>query len=868
MLRGSVRRVNWRLLYCGLLCIANAIQLGSQSTTATVNITSVPKWGQDGQIEGYVYGVDGSQVKLYLFRFIPDIGWFSLPDCNPIQVQGTGKFSVNAAPSIMDRYATRFSAYLVPASLAVPCSNQTATIPFVIEHNALSRASLPRLSQYQTISFGGLEWFVKTAPVQVYPGPQFFVQENAWVDALGQLHLRLNQCSGSWCAAEVFTKQALGYGTYRFTINSPLNNLDPNVTFGMFTWDGQAGDQYNREWDIEFGRWGDAGNSSNAQYVVQPYNGPGNLTRFLMSPSAPSTHTVTWSPSQVSFVSASGSGPLGSSIGQWTYNAGVLPVPTPGDVHLHLNLYVAVGQAPKTPGGQEIVISALQYTPGGPQIGFSRVADNVPFMTGSFATPLTATGAACTARVESDSPWLSVVGENPVLAGGTLQYAVSDNLGDARTGNLILTSTTCNPTLGNQVLTINQAGLICNPTFASDSTHVGFLQTVRSVIIRGTASACSWSVTSMAPWLRIVSPASGSGDGSVQFSTDVNNVEELRQTRLLLNNGQQHFVYQDGSTSFLALSPSVAIPCGNERARFAATWVVPAGEVEIHLNSPSGPLLGRFGPIGSTMLPEFSDGTVVYLVRPAVTGPGAVLASTRATVLPANCSASAIAPQGIVNAASFSGVSLAPGSLASVFGGKLSAAVAEMPGGTFSTSLGGARVKLGGEECPLSYVSPAQINFLVPADLPPGRHLLSVGAADSEVIITNVSPGFFTLRGDGTGVPLAAVTALLSDGTQITLPAYQCGSTGCGVVPIAVPENAAELYIVLYGTGIRNQKNVSAVVGPKPAEVLYVGAQSQFPGLDQVNLRVKDTAGLRGQQSVRLTADGFSSNSVELLFRE
>ena len=42
---------------------------------------------------------------------------------------------------------------------------------------------------------------------------------------------------------------------YTFAINSTLNNLDPNVTLGLFTWDAQAGDQNNREMDIEFGRW-------------------------------------------------------------------------------------------------------------------------------------------------------------------------------------------------------------------------------------------------------------------------------------------------------------------------------------------------------------------------------------------------------------------------------------------------------------------------------------------------------------------------------------------------------------------------------------------------------------------------------------
>jgi hypothetical protein len=348
-----------------LLC---GVQLGSQSGNPMVAIVSVPSWGQDGFITGYVSGTSTDQVNLYAFEFIPDLGWYSVSNCGPIQIQSTGQFTVSATGSIMGRYATRFSAYLVPNSLPVPCVQAGATIPFIYQQNALSVATLPRIPQYSTLTFGGLTWFVKTAPIQVYPGPQFFVQQNAFVDSLGQLHLKLSQCGGSWCAAEIFTTQTMGYGTYTFTINSQLNNLDPNVTLGLFPWDAEAGDQYNREWDVEFGRWGNAGASANAQYVVQPYNGPNNIVKFLMSPASSSTHTVTWLPNEVQFKSTSGS----ELINQWTFPGNPLPAPNPGDVRLHLNLYISVGQVPSVPLGQEIVISNFQYVPFGGQIGFSR----------------------------------------------------------------------------------------------------------------------------------------------------------------------------------------------------------------------------------------------------------------------------------------------------------------------------------------------------------------------------------------------------------------------------------------------------------------------------------------------------------------
>ena len=469
ILRILLNRIQSRYLTVSLLAVLSVLQLGSQSATGTVVITSLPSWGQAGQLTGYIYGLPANQVALYIFAFIPDVGWVSVPGCGQAAIDSTGQFSINASPALIDTYATRFSAYLIPTSLgSVPCLQGAPTIPFIVVNNALSFSSYPRLANYQTLSFGRLDWFVKTPPVQVYPNSQFFVGDNAFVDASGQLHLKVTQCSGSWCSAEVFTKQAVGYGTYSFTIASQVNNLDPNLTLGLFTWDAQAADQYNREWDIELSRWGNTSASSNAQYVVQPYNGPNNLVRFLMSPDAPSIHNVAWTPNQVAFASSSPVGPISS----WVYSAVSPPVPTPGDVHLHLNLYIGTGTAPVSPVGTEIVISNFQYTPSNSQVALGRTADSVPFFSTANTVPVNGS-AGCSATVESDSPWISISGSASVAAGGTIGYTVADNYGTARTGNIILTSTTCSPALGSQVLTITQGGLVCSPILDRNQRTLG-----------------------------------------------------------------------------------------------------------------------------------------------------------------------------------------------------------------------------------------------------------------------------------------------------------------------------------------------------------------------------------------------------------
>src|SRR4051794_17347359 len=171
------------ILFLAAVLVFSVAELGSQSTQPTVSLGSIPVWGQDGEIAGSVFGAGSEQTKLYLFAFVPDLGWLGLPGtCNPVAVQ-SGHFLVNASSNIVFRSATRFAAYVVPATLVPICGTATATVPFVIQHNAVASVTYPRLPRYSTISFAGLEWYVKDAPVQVYPGPQFFLKDNAYVDS-------------------------------------------------------------------------------------------------------------------------------------------------------------------------------------------------------------------------------------------------------------------------------------------------------------------------------------------------------------------------------------------------------------------------------------------------------------------------------------------------------------------------------------------------------------------------------------------------------------------------------------------------------------------------------------------------------------
>ena len=226
---------------------------------------------------------------------------------------------------------------------------------FLLFASGTPSASPARPVEARTVSFSGYTWTVKSSAGKVGPGPNYFSSsaDNVWTDANG-LHLRITYSGGHWYCAEVVNTQSLGYGTYSFTLGSPVDALDPNVTLGLFTWSDRP--PYNhRELDIELARWGNAADPTNGQYVVQPYDSPGHLVRVTQPPGAPSTHSFTWRQGSVAFASSSA---VPSS---WVFSGSGVPVP--GSEHARMNLWLFQGQAPADGQQAEVVVKTFSFTP-------------------------------------------------------------------------------------------------------------------------------------------------------------------------------------------------------------------------------------------------------------------------------------------------------------------------------------------------------------------------------------------------------------------------------------------------------------------------------------------------------------------------
>jgi uncharacterized protein (TIGR03437 family) len=197
-------------------------------------------------------------------------------------------------------------------------------------------------------------------------------------------------------------------------------------------------------------------------------------------------------------------------------------------------------------------------------------------------------------------------------------------------------------------------------------------------------------------------------------------------------------------------------------------------------------------------------------------------------------------------------------------------------------TLSGVNVKLRDSQniertAPLFFVSPLQINFLIPKEVASGTAAITVESngnaiAAGTVTISEVAPAIFTADASGTGAPAALILRVRPDGTQIYEPVaeYDTALQRFALRPIDVSVQSGQAYLILYGTGIRYrsaQENVRVQVAEAEAQVVFANAQGDLVGLDQVNALLPASLAGKNETDVVLTVDGRPSNIVRLSVR-
>lgn len=236
-----------------------------------------------------------------------------------------------------------------------------------------------------------------------------------------------------------------------------------------------------------------------------------------------------------------------------------------------------------------------------------------------------------------------------------------------------------------------------------------------------------------------------------------------------------------------------------------------------------------------------------------------------------------------VSAASYNGQRIAQGSIVALFGFEMTSQTQVANRQPLPTSLGGVTVVFKNTDsareynASLFFVSPNQINLLVPLSLSDGEATFRIFAPGSSiepttigsVMVEQVAPGLFSADASGQGLAAAVALRVKADGSQVYEPVVQFDSSQNKfiAIPIDVGNPAEQVFLLAFGTGISGRlalSNFQARIDGETAEITFVGAQNDFAGLDQVNLRLPLTLTGRGNVDIVLTVDGKAANVVQV----
>jgi uncharacterized protein (TIGR03437 family) len=228
-----------------------------------------------------------------------------------------------------------------------------------------------------------------------------------------------------------------------------------------------------------------------------------------------------------------------------------------------------------------------------------------------------------------------------------------------------------------------------------------------------------------------------------------------------------------------------------------------------------------------------------------------------------------VAPPGVVNAAAITPQSgIAPGSIASIYGGMLGTDAETGPSSPLVQTLAGVTVTAAGRILPLFYVSPTQINFLLPSDFPLGQAAATIVTPNQTLTTTFTvvqdAPGLFQQVANNQ----AFATAFHQDGSVVT-----SGS------PAEIGET-----VTIYGTGFGPTTPLRPTGFAVPAQPVFqvtdpvtVTIATDAPltptggfavpglvGVDALQFQITDSSLSGSNAPLYVTINGQNSNTVLL----
>jgi uncharacterized protein (TIGR03437 family) len=242
-----------------------------------------------------------------------------------------------------------------------------------------------------------------------------------------------------------------------------------------------------------------------------------------------------------------------------------------------------------------------------------------------------------------------------------------------------------------------------------------------------------------------------------------------------------------------------------------------------------------------------------------------------------------------VSAASYEGSGVAPGAIAATFGALLAPGTAsgndtepQTPGVQLPTQLMGTKVEINGRAARLLFVSPGQINFVVPPETELGTADVVVTSwesvvANGTVLASPVNPGIFTANSDGQGIAAALAFRVRADLSTSYEPVAELDPVSNRFVPLPINLGPADdrVFLVVFATGVRGAtdengdgnvaESVRILLGGEELTPTFAGSQGDFVGLDQINVEIPRSMIGRGELHFSITIAGSAVSNEALI---
>ncbi len=604
------------------------------------------------------------------------------------------------------------------------------------------------------------------------------------------------------------------------------------------------------------------------RYVFSDWSNGGTASQSLVAPEGSATYVANFKTRYRLTTSVEGTGSVGASpsSADGYYDAGTTVQLTAQPV---ASFGFWTGDTTGTANPQSVVmdderVAVAHFAPPGSAAIGALVPASVVAGTGPF--PLNVTGSGFYEGL-TQVRWNGVL--RPFHAMTSREIQIQLSAADLSAAGRATISVS-NPGFADStaVFTVTTPPSGCTPTLSPASLSIGSYGGSATVSV-STGSGCAWSATAEAAWVEVIPVPRALGSGTLNLWVAPNSSSQSR-TNTVRVAGQAVTVSQAGAPCNVTLAPSTnSVSSSGGTGSLVlillvsdCRWTASSSAAWLRITSATS-------GTGNAVITYAAETNRDQTSRTAEIRVGSQTATVQ--------QAGGAAGLALVSAASYiGGAPLAPGSLAAAFGQGLAretavATALPLPGVLAGTRLVFQKPDKSFITSPLLFVSPGQINFVVPS-LPDGATPVVAtiddkGVSTGAVEIQRVAPGLFSANADGRGVAAAVALKVAASGAQTSQLTFQCGATrgSCVSLPIDVGGETDQVILLLYGTGIRGRSalsQVTATIGGVSAEVLYAGSQGEFAGLDQVNVRLPRSLAGRGEVNVVLMVEGKTANTV------